>query len=123
MTEIGKLQIEEVVEEVEEVTPEYPAFLDKKQVASLEKARIVDKFSVRAASDEQLVKLEGIGAATVIKLREWAVGAVPKGDAIAMRVLVFPDENGDPVEFLPGDIIPAEYGAEEQVKKGKARWQ
>lgn len=97
--------------------------LKEAQVEALEKAGLVDKVSIRAASDEDLIKIDGIGPATVIKLREWGVIEVEKGDAVAKRFLVLKCAGEDPLNVKPGDIIPARYGAEVVVKSGKATWE
>ena len=128
MTETGNV-LNDLVEDVMEVkavekkeVPEFAKFLKEEQVAALVKAGYVDKLSVRAASDEQLVKVEGIGAATVMKLREWGISEVEKGNAIARRFLVL--KCGDEtLDVRPGDIIPAKFGAKEVVEKGKASWE
>ena len=124
MTEIGEILIEEEVEKVvkEVEVPEYEKFLKKEQVEALQKAGFVDKKAVRAASDEDLVKVAGIGAASVIKLREWAIGKVDAGDAISKRFLALKCGE-ESLDVRPGDIIPAKFGAERQVEKGKATWQ
>lgn len=120
MTEIGEILVEEEVEEVK--VPEYEKFLKPAQVKALQNAGFPDKLSIRAASDEELIKLDGIGPATIIKLREWGVIKVEKGDAIAKRFLVL--KCGDErLNIRPGDVIPSRFGAEEIVKKGKASWQ
>ena len=120
MTEIGEILIEEEVEEVE--VPEYDKFLKPAQVDALLGSGYANKHSVRTASDEDLIKLSGIGAATVIKLKEWAVGEVSEGDAISKRHLAL-KANGERLDVAPGDIIPAKFGAEEIVKSGKATWE
>ena len=121
MTEIGEILIEEEV--VEPKSPDYEAFLNKPQVEALVKAGFVDKQSIRAASDEDLVGVQGIGAVAVVQLRKWAVPEkLQKGDAISQRCLVFADENGFAVEILPGEIIPAKYNAARCVEKGQAVW-
>jgi hypothetical protein len=47
---------------------------------------------------------------------------VEKGDAIAKRFLVLKCD-GERLDVRPGDVIPARFGAEEIVGKGKASWQ
>ena len=125
MTEIGEILIEEEIEEEvveEKEAPEYEKFLNKGQVEALKKAGLVDKISIRAASDEDLIKLDGIGAATVVKLREWGVGDVKEGDAISLRCLVLKRED-EVLEVAPGDIIPARFDAARAVEKGQATWE
>ncbi len=119
MTEIGEILVEEKVEEVK--VPDYEKFLKSAQVEALQNAGYKDELSIRAASDEELIKLDGIGPATIIKLREWGVIKVEKGDAIAKRFLVL--KCGDErLDVRPGDVIPARFGAEEIVESGKATW-
>jgi len=125
MTEVNETQIEQIEEEViEEVIPEpeYEKFLKAGQVEALKKAGLVSKKSIRAASDEELVKLNGVGLSTASKLKEWATGEVKEGEAISNSTVVFADKNGDPIEVKPGDVVPAEH-AERMVEKGRARWQ
>jgi len=119
MTEIGEILIEEEIEEVK--APEYEAFLNAAQVEALQKAGLIDKLSVRRATDEELIKLDGIGPATIIKLRDWCVDEVAEGDAISLRNLAL-NANGERLDVLPGDVIPARFGAARQVEKGKATW-
>lgn len=124
MTEVGKTQIEEVMEEraiAEKPMPEYAKFLKEEQVTELIKAGYTDKLSIRAASDEELIKVNGVGPATILKLREWGVVEVEKGDAVAKRFLALRD-GADSLDVRPGDIIPARFGAERWVKSGKATW-
>lgn len=128
MTEVGKTQIEEGGKEMdkralaEKPMPGYASFLKEEQVAELVKAGLNDKVSIRAASDEDLVKIDGIGAATVLKLREWSIIEVAEGDAVSKRFLVLKDGE-DRLDVRPGDVIPARFGAERWVKSGKATWQ
>lgn len=119
MTEIGEILIEEEIEE--EKAPEYEAFLNAAQVEALQKAGFIDKVTVRRATDEELIKLNGIGPATIIKLRDWCIGEVAEGDAVSLRCLSL-NANGEILDVNPGDIIPAKFGAARQVEKGKASW-
>jgi len=131
MTEIGEIrEIDDIMEERVEAEQEaekpiegFEKFLKPAQADALKEARFVDKKSIRAASDEDLVKVNGIGAVAVVKLREWAVPEeLKEGDAISLRCLVFADEDGFPVNILPGDIIPAKFDAARCVEKGQAVW-
>lgn len=95
--------------------------LNEKQLEALKQAGLDNRIAVRAATDEQLVKVNGIGAATVIKLREWSVYDVEEGHAIAKRYLCL--KNGkERLDVRPGDSIPPEFGAAEMVDKGMAEW-
>lgn len=148
MTEIGNDQIEEIVKSGEidpevvdkiakvmeeraiaEKAPEYAEIVNPAQVEALLAEGLESKEDIRALTDEELVKIDGIGAATVTKLREWGIEDVEKGNAIARCFLALKssnerDENGDKLRLnvRPGDVIPTEYGAEELVEKGQASW-
>ena len=95
--------------------------LKEAQIEALEEADLMDKQSVRAASDETLIKIQGIGPATIIKLREWSVTEVDDGDAISLRFLLLKN-SGERLDVAPGDVIPARFGAARHVETGKARW-
>ena len=107
---------------IAEKNPEFAGLLKEDQVIAMLNAGFESKLSVRAASDEELIKIDGIGAATVIKLREWSVFEVPEGDAISLRHLALNDGTDTPYNVNPGDIIPAHLGAEDQVNAGRAIW-
>jgi len=96
--------------------------LNKKQLEAMEKAGFSEKIAIRAASDSQLVAVDGIGAATVVKLREWSIYELPEGDAVAHSCLILKDGD-ERLQVLPGDIIPARFGAARQVEKGRATWE
>lgn len=134
MTENGELenvalndeQLDKVAEIMEkrvtaEANAEFAKMLKPEQVEALIKAGFKNKEKIRAASDEDLVAVKGIGIAAAQVLRDWATGGVKKGDAIATRYLVL--KNGaEKLNVVPGQVIPAEFGAEEAVKKGQAYW-
>ena len=92
------------------------------QMQALNNHTIYTKEDVRGQSDEQLLSIEGIGVATVKKLR--GVSARPEvvdGDAISLKYLVI--RKGDKkLSVSPGDVIPAEFDARTRVEQGKARW-
>ena len=96
--------------------------LKDEQLEELEKAGLYDKAKIRAASDEELVGVRGIGLATAEKLREWAIPEeMADGDAISKRFLVL-KHGAERLDVRPGDLIPAKFGAENCVKSGKATW-
>jgi hypothetical protein len=97
--------------------------LNEKQLEAMKKAGFADKIAIRAASDEDLIKVEGIGPATIIKLREWGIEEAGAGNAVSRRFLVLKCKGKEALSVRPGEIIPAEYGADEMVEKGLATWQ
>ena len=101
---------------------EIGSILNQTQIANLASAGIHDKEELRAVSDEILNEIEGIGSATVKKLREWAERPeVKQGDAISLCYLSI-REGDKRLNVSPGDVIPAEFDAETRVAQGKARW-
>ena len=133
MEEIGKekeldnSQIDKIVDAMQaraiaEKLPEYAELLKDEQVEAMLKAGLESKADVRAASDESLMGIKGVGLSALNKLRELSSADVGKGNAIARRYLAL--NNGEEtLDVSPGDIIPAKFGAKEQVEKGKASWQ
>ena len=124
---VSDSQINEIADALEKraVAKKLPAFaklLKPEQVDAMLEAELATKEDIRAASDEDLIKVKGIGLATVQALRDWSVEDLEKGNAIARRFLVLRcgDES---LDVRPGDIIPAKFGAKEQVERGKASWQ
>ena len=107
---------------IAEKQPAYAKLLKPEQVEAMLMVGIESIEDVRAASDEELVKIKGIGLSALNKLREWSSADVGKGNAVARRYLSL--KNGEEtLDVRPGDIIPARFGAAEQVEKGKASWQ
>lgn len=134
MTENGELenvtlsddQIEKIASIMEkrsaaEAQAEFADLLRPDQVEALIKAGIKSKEDIRAASDEELVNIKGIGAVSVASLREWSIGGVEKGAAISKRFLVLTN-GAERLDVRPGDVIPAEFGAARAVEKGQAYW-
>ena len=132
MTELGDKvledsQIDKIAEVMEkralaEKHPAYAHLLKPEQVEAMVKAELMSKEDIRAASDEDLIKIRGVGLAAVQSLRDWSVEDLGKGNAIARRFLVLKDGD-DSLDVRPGDVIPARFGAENMVKAGKASWQ
>ena len=134
MTETGNEQVEltekqlnkvaELMEQrsVAEKQPAYAELLKPDQVEGMLKAGIESMEDVRAASDEALIKIKGIGSSALQALREWSSKDIGKGNAIARRYLAL--NNGkETLDVKPGDIIPEKFGAAEMVEKGKASWE
>jgi len=134
MTEIGNDHIEglsdEAVDKIAEVmerralaekAPAYSGLLKAEQESALVEEGLLNKEDIRAASDEELIKIKGVGLAAVQKLRDWSVKDLKKGNAIARRYLALKCD-GETLDVSPGDEIPARFGAEEAVAKNKATW-
>ena len=135
MTELGNEQIEEMSDEqidkiaevmerraLAEKAPGYSGLLKPEQEKALMDAGLMSKEDVRAASDEDLIKVKSVGLAAVQILRDWSVKDLGKGSAIARRYLALKD-GADRLDVSPGDVIPAGFGAQEAVDKGQAAWQ
>ena len=106
MTEIGEILNEDVVEMMEKLGLDTPE-------------------AVASASDEVLLKISGIGPATLKKLRAWEgkPAVVEKKDAkeaVSLYCIVVRDGDKRRTIF-PGDVLPPEL-ADRQVQKGRARW-
>lgn len=61
-------------------------------------------------SDEELLKIRGIGPATLEAIRDVK--------AVSVRFI----DLGGGYNVAPGNVIPQEYGPAEYVKKGWAEW-
>ena len=96
--------------------------LTKATIELLEKLELDDLEKLQAMTDAELRQIQGIGPATIEKIRKVQPepDAVAKDDAakcVSLRHLVLPGE----LNIAPGDEIPPEW-ADEMVEKGKARW-
>jgi len=106
MTEIGEILNDEVVEMMQKLGLDTPQ-------------------AVASASDEDLLKISGIGPATLKKLRAWeekppVVEKKDAKEAVSLYCIVVRDGD-ERVTIQPGDVLPVDM-AEKQVEKGRARW-
>ena len=124
---LSEEQIDEIADAMEkralaEKEPAFARLLKPEQVTALQLAGLFSMEDVRAATDEKLMGVKSVGLAAVQILRDWSSEDIEKGDAVARRYLALIDGK-DSLDVSPGDIIPARFGAAEQVEKGKATWE